>query len=76
MAIEVAPIPLPSTADASKFNEFGREVKNVHPGELTEEQLKEIQDLLYKVGSYDSEYRMTIFTRCAVDSTVCFFFGT
>ncbi|KAI0807755.1 Clavaminate synthase-like protein [Fomes fomentarius] len=48
MAIELAPIPLPPTADAEKFKDLGREVKGVNPGELSEEQLKEIHDLLYK----------------------------
>lgn len=51
MAIELAPIPLPPTADAEKFKDLGREVKGVNPGELSEEQLKEIHDLLYKVRS-------------------------
>ena len=27
MAIELSPLPLPTTADASKFETFGREVK-------------------------------------------------
>ena len=49
MAIELAPLPLPPSADVSKFNNFGREVKGVHPGQMSEEQLKEIHDLLYKV---------------------------
>ncbi|KAI0036453.1 Clavaminate synthase-like protein [Vararia minispora EC-137] len=48
MAIELAPLPLPSTADASKFTEFGREVKGVNPGELSPEQLEQVQMLLYK----------------------------
>lgn len=49
MAIELATLPLPASADASKFADFGREVKGVNLGSLTEEQLKEIQELLYKV---------------------------
>ena len=49
MAIELAPLPLPPSADASKFTEFGREVKGVNPGTLTPEQFKEIEQLLYKV---------------------------
>lgn len=49
MAIELAPLPLPPTADASKFANFGREVKGIHPGKLTPEQLEEIKEALYKV---------------------------
>jgi len=49
MAIELAPLPLPASADASKFADFGREVKGIHPGTLTPEQFAEIQDALYKV---------------------------
>ncbi|KLO20172.1 Clavaminate synthase-like protein [Schizopora paradoxa] len=48
MAIEVVALPLPSSADPSKFADFGREVKGVDPGQLTDEQFKEIQELLYK----------------------------
>ncbi|KAI9069896.1 Clavaminate synthase-like protein [Trametes sanguinea] len=48
MAIEVSSIPLPPSADATKFKDFGREVKGVNPGALSEEQFKEIHDLLYK----------------------------
>ena len=49
MAIEVHPLPLPSSADPSKFKDFGREVRGVHPGRLTDEEFKEIEQLLYKV---------------------------
>ena len=49
MAIETAPLPLPPSADPSKFTEFGREVKGVNPGTLTAEQFKEVEELLYKV---------------------------
>ncbi|KAJ3572185.1 hypothetical protein NP233_g3260 [Leucocoprinus birnbaumii] len=48
MAIELAPLPLPPSADASKFANFGREVRGLHPGKLTPEQLKEVQEALYK----------------------------
>lgn len=49
MAIEVVSLPLPPSADASKFADFGREIKGVDPGSLTPEQFKEIELLLYKV---------------------------
>ncbi|KZP10088.1 Clavaminate synthase-like protein [Athelia psychrophila] len=48
MAIVLVPLPLPASADPSKFADFGREVKNVHPGELTPEQFAEVQDALYR----------------------------
>jgi hypothetical protein len=51
MAIELVPLPLPASADPSKFADFGREVKGVHPGTLTPEQFGEIQEALYKVRS-------------------------
>jgi hypothetical protein len=49
MTIQLAPLPLPASADASKFENFGREVLDLHPGKLTPEQLKEVQEALYKV---------------------------
>ena len=52
MTIEVAPLPLPPSADASKFADFGREVKGVNPGDLTQEQLEEIKELLYKASFF------------------------
>lgn len=48
MAIEAVPLTLPKSADPSKFTQLGREVKGVNPATATEEQLKEIQELLYK----------------------------
>ena len=52
MAIELTPLPLPASADESKFADFGREVKGVDPGALTPEQFREIQEALYKVCRY------------------------
>ena len=49
MAIQTAPLPLPASADPSKFTEFGREVLNVSPGNLSPEDFAEIEKLLYKV---------------------------
>jgi hypothetical protein len=49
MAIELLPLPLPASADASKFVDFGREVKGVNPSSLTSDELKEVQDALYEV---------------------------
>ncbi|KAI3619179.1 alpha-ketoglutarate dependent xanthine dioxygenase [Moniliophthora roreri] len=48
MAIELSPLPLPETADASKFADFGRVVKGVDPGNLTPEQFEQVTDALYK----------------------------
>lgn len=50
MAIELTPLPLPASADPSKFVDFGREVKGVNPGDLTPDQFAEIYDALYKVS--------------------------
>lgn len=52
MAIELVPLPLPASADASKFADFGREVKGLHPGDLTPEQFSEIEEALYSVCGY------------------------
>jgi len=49
MAIELTPLPLPASADASKLADFGREVKGVDPANLTPELFKEIEEALYKV---------------------------
>ncbi|KAH6874976.1 alpha-ketoglutarate dependent xanthine dioxygenase [Coprinopsis sp. MPI-PUGE-AT-0042] len=40
--------PPTASADATKFNNFGREVKGVNPENLTEEESKSISDSLYK----------------------------
>ncbi|KAG8742615.1 hypothetical protein FRC10_001213 [Ceratobasidium sp. 414] len=48
MSIKVAPLPLPPSADPSKFNDFGREVVGLDAGNLTPEQFKEVEQLLYK----------------------------
>ena len=53
MTIELTPLPLPASADVSKFVDFGREVKGVNPGTLTPEQFQEIQEALYKVRRHD-----------------------
>jgi len=50
MTIELAPLPLPPSAIASKFVNFGREVKGVDPGNLTEDQFRSIEQLLYTVS--------------------------
>lgn len=49
MAIETNPLPLPPSADPSKFAEFGREVIGIQPGKLSPEEFAEIENLLYKV---------------------------
>lgn len=51
MAIELVPLPLPASADPSKFVDFGREVKGVNPGSLSPELFEEVKDALYKVIS-------------------------
>jgi hypothetical protein len=51
MAIELVPLTLPATLDASKFGQTGREVKGVSPGTASEEELKQIQEALYKVST-------------------------
>ena len=67
MAIEIAPLPLPASADASKFVDFGREVKGVNPGTLTSEQFNEIEELLYKVTRYQYSYGSEIrLMRCII----------
>ncbi|KAF5383970.1 hypothetical protein D9757_006913 [Collybiopsis confluens] len=48
MAIELVSLPLPASADASKFKDFGREVRGIDPGSLTPEQFEQVKDALYK----------------------------
>jgi xanthine dioxygenase len=52
MAIELLPLPLPASADASKFVDFGREVKGVNPGSLNLTEFAEIREALYKVSLF------------------------
>jgi hypothetical protein len=56
MAIELIPIPLPDSADASKLSNFGREVKGVNPADITpgSELFKEIESALYTVCFQES----------------------
>lgn len=49
MSVQVAPLPLPPSADPSKFVDFGREVIGLDAGNLTPEQFKQVEELLYKV---------------------------
>jgi hypothetical protein len=51
MTIELVPLRLPPSADASKFTDFGREVKGVNPGRFTPEEFQELKDAVYKVDS-------------------------
>ena len=55
MAISLTPLPLPASADPSKFATFGREVTGVHPGILTDEEFRAIEEALYKVGKVRDE---------------------
>ncbi|TFY83803.1 hypothetical protein EWM64_g222 [Hericium alpestre] len=48
MVIEVVPLPLPPSADPTKLAGFGVEVKGVKVASLTDEELGQIQELLYK----------------------------
>ncbi|EGN93774.1 hypothetical protein SERLA73DRAFT_189540 [Serpula lacrymans var. lacrymans S7.3] len=48
MAIELTPLPLPASADPSKFSDFGREVKGINPGSLSEDDFAQLRDALYK----------------------------
>jgi hypothetical protein len=50
MAIELVPLPLPASADPSKFADFGREVKGINPGTLSPEEFEQVKDALYKVS--------------------------
>ena len=50
MVIELACLPVSSTADASTLANFGREVKGLNPSALTPEEFEEIQRLLYKAS--------------------------
>ena len=51
MTIDLVPLRLPSSADASKFLGFGREVKGVNPGSFTREEFEELKEAVYKVDS-------------------------
>ena len=50
MVLELASLPVSSTADASTLANFGREVKGLNPSALNPEEFEEIQRLLYKVS--------------------------
>ena len=71
MTIKLIPLLLPASADASKFADFGREVKDVNPGTLTPEQFQEIQEALYKVCRRYPRYTSLIHNH-NIDSTMHF----
>ncbi|KAJ3781472.1 Clavaminate synthase-like protein [Lentinula aff. detonsa] len=48
MTINLAFLPLPASAEPSHFLTFGREVKDIHPGNCTLEQLEDIKQALYQ----------------------------
>ncbi|KAH9020427.1 Clavaminate synthase-like protein [Lactarius hengduanensis] len=47
MPIQTVPLTLPSSADPTKFTQFGREVIGVDPGNLSPAEFAEIEQLLY-----------------------------
>jgi len=49
MSIQTESLALPPSANPQYFAEFGKEIKGVNPADLTPEQFKEIEQLLYKV---------------------------
>ncbi|EDR15967.1 uncharacterized protein LACBIDRAFT_242796 [Laccaria bicolor S238N-H82] len=48
MTIKLAPLVLPANVDREKFSDFGREVKDIHPGNCTADEFNEIEEALYK----------------------------
>jgi alpha-ketoglutarate-dependent taurine dioxygenase len=47
-SIELLPLPLPASADASRFVDFGREVRGINPGSFTAHEFEYIKEALYK----------------------------
>ena len=74
MTIELIPLVLPASADASKFADFGREVKGVDPGTLTSEQFQEIHEALYKVCrlSFTASVYIYLIDNHDIDSMILF----
>jgi hypothetical protein len=61
MSIYFVPLDLPPSADTSRFKDFGREVKGVHPGNLTQDDFKEIERALFKVLTFLSSSPLIYF---------------
>ncbi|KAH7915748.1 Clavaminate synthase-like protein [Hygrophoropsis aurantiaca] len=49
-ALELLPIPLPLSANSAQLSDFGREVKNLDPGNLNAEQFAALENALYHYG--------------------------
>jgi len=49
MTLKLVPLVLPANVDREKFVDFGREVKDIHPGRCTADEFIEIEEALYKV---------------------------
>lgn len=56
MPIEVLPVPFPPSADASKLKDFGRIIQGVDPANLSPEEFKELEELLYKARASDRAF--------------------
>jgi alpha-ketoglutarate-dependent taurine dioxygenase len=64
MTISFVPLVLPPSADNSRFKDFGKEVKGAHPGNLTPDEFKEIERVLYQVKTFlpsHSCFKLTLY---------------
>jgi len=59
MTISFVPLAFPPSADTSRFKDFGREVRGVHPGNLTPDEFKEIETALYQVNTFLPSHPLT-----------------
>ena len=50
-ALKYSSLNLPPSANPAYFNDFGKQVEGFDMGTATEEQLKEVMDMLYKVSA-------------------------
>jgi hypothetical protein len=53
-ALKYSSLNLPPSANPAYFNDFGKQVEGFDMGTATEEQLKEVMDMLYKVGAFST----------------------
>jgi hypothetical protein len=51
MTFDVVPLPLPVSVDTAQFREFGREVIGANLTRLSQQEFRDIENLLYKVCS-------------------------
>ena len=61
-AFTYSPLPLPPSANPAYFHDLGRTVEGFDPETVSEEQMDEIIDMLYRVSAVNVDYSLISIT--------------